>query len=88
MSNNNGKIMLALITGVAAGAALGVLGAPAKGSETRKQLSDSAKKMADTLKEKMQTGLGALAALKGSAADSSGEMSSAKVADGPVEQHA
>lgn len=85
--NNNGKIILALLTGVAAGAALGILAAPAKGAETRKQLSDSARRMADTLKEKVQTGLGALAALKGGTADSAGEMSSPTVVEGPVKQH-
>lgn len=83
--NNNGKIVLALLAGAAAGAALGILMAPAKGSETREQLSGSAKKMADTLKQKVQDGLGALAAMK--SADHAGETSSPLEADGTVKQH-
>lgn len=85
--NNNGKIILALLTGVAAGAALGIMTAPASGKETRKQLSGSAKKMADTLKEKVQNGLGALAALKATAADTAGGMSSPSIIGEQVKQH-
>lgn len=45
--NNTGKIVLALLCGAAAGAALGILFAPAKGSETRKRIADSAGGLAD-----------------------------------------
>ena len=45
--NNTGKIVLALLCGAAAGAALGILFAPAKGSETRKRIADSASGLAD-----------------------------------------
>lgn len=83
--NNNGKIVFALLAGAAAGAALGILMAPAKGAETREQISGSAKKMADTLKQKVQNGLGALAAMKG--VDQAGETSSPIEADGTVKQH-
>ena len=82
--NSNGKIILALFAGVFAGAALGVLFAPAKGEETRKQLSGSAKRTADALKEKVKSGLGTLAALK---ADNSGGMSSPAESAGYVKQH-
>lgn len=80
----NGKIILALCAGVFAGAALGVLFAPAKGEETRRQLSGSAKRTADALKEKVKNGLGALSAMK---ADNAGRMSSPKETAGAVEQH-
>jgi gas vesicle protein len=46
---NTGKILLALTCGAAIGAALGVLFAPGKGSETRKKLSDTASDWSDQL---------------------------------------
>lgn len=80
----NGKVILALFAGVFAGAALGVLFAPAKGEETRRQLSGSAKRTADALKEKVKNGLGSLAAIR---ADSAGGMSSPQETTGAVKQH-
>lgn len=50
--NNTGKIITALAAGLAAGAILGVLFAPDKGSETRKKINEEGKKLADDLKEK------------------------------------
>jgi len=49
---NSGKIVLALLTGVAAGALLGILFAPAKGSETRKKISGKGGDLAESMKEK------------------------------------
>jgi gas vesicle protein len=82
--NSNGKIILALFAGVFAGAALGVMFAPAKGEETRRRLSGTAKRTADALKEKVKSGLGALAAMR---ADSAGGMSSPAEITGTVKQH-
>lgn len=48
-SNNNGKVLFALLGGLAAGAALALLFAPAKGTETRKTISDKAKGLSDEL---------------------------------------
>jgi len=49
---NNAKIIAVLAAGVAAGAVLGILFAPDKGSETRKKVSEEGKRLAQTLKEK------------------------------------
>jgi gas vesicle protein len=50
--NNISKVVVALAAGVAVGAVLGILFAPAKGEETRKKMGEEGKKMADALKNK------------------------------------
>lgn len=50
---NTTKIIAALAAGVMAGTVIGVLFAPDKGSETRKKVSDEGKKLAQSLKEKL-----------------------------------
>ena len=47
---NAGKVLAALGIGMLAGAILGVLYAPDKGSETRKKISSKAGEMADKIK--------------------------------------
>lgn len=54
--NNTGKILTALAAGVAAGAILGVLFAPDKGSETRRKINEQGKKIADDVKDKFSKG--------------------------------
>ena len=49
---SSGKVVLALLAGAAAGAALGILFAPAKGSETRKELSGKGQELKDSIMEK------------------------------------
>jgi gas vesicle protein len=51
-STNTGQLIGALLIGVAVGAALGILFAPDKGSETRKKIAGKTGDLTDSLKEK------------------------------------
>ncbi len=55
--NSNAKVLWALLGGVAIGAAIGILLAPDKGSETRKKVADAAKNFGDKAKEKVKNGM-------------------------------
>jgi len=50
----SGKVLLGLLVGVAAGAALGILFAPEKGSATRKKITKKSEDYANALKEQLK----------------------------------
>ena len=54
--NTSGKILAAVAAGIAAGAVLGILFAPDKGSETRRKINEQGKKIADNVKDKFSKG--------------------------------
>lgn len=61
---DNTKTAIALLAGLAAGAALGLLFAPEKGTETRDKLSESLKNFGDSIKEKAAEEIDSLTELK------------------------
>jgi len=50
---SSGKVLLGVLAGVAAGALIGILFAPDKGSETRKKIVEKGEDYVDGLKEKV-----------------------------------
>jgi gas vesicle protein len=52
---NSSKLLLGVLGGVAAGALMGVLFAPEKGSKTRKKIMNKANDGADVLKDKFDS---------------------------------
>ena len=62
--NDNSKVLIGLLAGLAAGAALGLLFAPEKGSETRDKLSQSLKDLGDAIKDRAADEINNLANLK------------------------
>jgi len=62
--NDNSKVLIGLLTGLAAGAALGLLFAPEKGSETRDRLNQSLKDLGDSIKERAAEEIDNLTSLK------------------------
>jgi gas vesicle protein len=67
--NDNSKVVVALLVGIAAGAALGILFAPDKGAETRDKLTDSLKKLGDSIKETAANEIDNLVGLKDKVVD-------------------
>lgn len=62
--NDNTKVVVALLAGLAAGAALGILFAPDKGTDTRDKLTESLKKLGDSIKDTAATEIDNLVGLK------------------------
>lgn len=54
MRSNTGETILALLTGAIVGAGVGILFAPAKGSETRKMIGEEASKAGERIRETVE----------------------------------
>ena len=54
------KVVLGILGGIAAGAMLGILFAPEKGTKTRRKIMDKGNDYADDLKDKFDTVLGTI----------------------------
>lgn len=67
---DNSKVVVALLAGLAAGAALGLLFAPEKGTDTRDLLGDSLKKLGESIKETAANEIDNLVGLKDKIVDS------------------
>jgi len=67
--NDSSKVLIGLLAGLAAGAALGLLFAPEAGSDTRERLGQSLKDLGDTIKEKAASELDNLSSLKDKVVD-------------------
>ncbi len=52
--DNTGKVILGALAGLAAGAVLGILLAPDKGSETRRKIVEKGNNCADDVKDKIE----------------------------------
>lgn len=62
--NDNTKAAVALLAGLAAGAALGILFAPEKGTETRDKLNDAIKDISDAIKDRAAEEIEHISAIK------------------------
>lgn len=62
--NDNSKVLIGLLAGLAAGAALGLLFAPDKGTDTRDRLAQSLKDLSDSIRDKAADEINNLSNLK------------------------
>jgi len=88
--NDTGKVMVALLAGVATGVVMGMLLAPEKGSETRDKIGDALSDLTDAVKERAEEQLDKLNGLKeklvATVKSKIGEVQHAVVSD-EVEEH-
>jgi len=71
---NASKLLGALLIGAAAGATLGILFAPDKGSNTRKKISKKTDDLIDQLSDKIEEGKAALSDLRKKAMDTADDL--------------
>lgn len=69
----SGKVILGVLAGLAAGAALGILFAPDKGTNTRKKIGKKKDEMLDDVKEKFNSMVDSASAKLGLAKDAAAE---------------
>lgn len=62
--SDNSKVLIGVLAGLAAGAALGLLFAPEKGSDTRDKLSQSLKDLGESIKDRAADEINNLSSLK------------------------
>ncbi|HXI00121.1 MAG TPA: YtxH domain-containing protein [Sphingobacteriaceae bacterium] len=62
--NDNSKLLVALLAGVAAGAAFGILFAPDRGTDTRDRLTDALRNLGDTIRDRAAEEIEGLSDLK------------------------
>jgi gas vesicle protein len=62
--NDNSKVVIAVLAGLAAGTALGILIAPERGAETRDKLTESLKKLGDSIRDTAATEIDNLVEMK------------------------
>jgi len=74
---NSGKLLTAVLLGAAAGATLGILFAPDKGSETRKKISKKGTDLKDTFRKKMNDLVDDMSDQFESAKDEAGQLAEA-----------
>ncbi|MCL7988532.1 YtxH domain-containing protein [Sphingobacterium sp. lm-10] len=88
--NYSGKVLTALLTGLAAGTVLGVLFAPEKGSETRDKLNESLSDLGDAIKERAEEQLDQLSDLREKLVASlkSKAAKAGEIVDEEIEEHA
>lgn len=87
---DSGKVVAALLAGLAAGAVLGVLFAPEKGTEMREKINESLADLGDALKERAEEQLDQLNDFKEKVlAMVKSKVSNAEAfADDEIEEHA
>lgn len=88
--NENGKVVTALLAGIAAGAVLGLLFAPDKGSETRDKIGESLADLGEAIKERADEQFDQLNELKDKLASMVKTKASKveSVIDDEIEEHA
>ena len=72
--SDNSRVLGALVLGAAAGAVLGLLFAPSKGTDLRKKIKDNAGDLIDELTDKIKEGKEALSEMKDKAMSKADDM--------------